>query len=270
MNKAFLKWAGGKGQLVEKILALMPVDSVRYVEPFVGSGIVALNVPHKKIIIGDTNPGLMALWRELQRDGHSFIDFAAKYFTPAFNTEGMYYEMRSKFNATWHSDVKGALFLYLNRHCFNGLCRMNSKGDFNVPFGRYKNPGFPREAMEYAWGVSKRMEVYEQGFEHTFELARMGDVFYCDPPYIPINPTSSFTAYSKDGFGMDQQRGLVNCAEYARTRGATVIISNNDVPLARELYVKATEIHEVQVAKKISCQGSGRKKLGEIIAVYRP
>jgi DNA adenine methylase len=271
LNKAFLKWAGGKSQLLETILALMPKEnSGRFFEPFVGSGVVALNVPHKRIVIADVNPGLIAVWSQLKNEGQSFIDFAEKYFTPAFNTEGMFYEMRSKFNAAFHEDVKAASFLYLNRHCFNGLCRFNAKGEFNVPYGKYAKPYFPKVELEQAMVVATRMEVFEEDFGNIMNMATEGDVVYCDPPYIPLSVTSNFTAYSKGGFGMDEQIRLKDRAERLRDRGATVILSNNDVPLARELYKKADEIHEVQVRKAISCKSDGRKKSGEIIAVYRP
>lgn len=279
MNKSFLKWAGGKSQLLERILSLMPPvnSTARYIEPFVGSGVVALNVPHPSVIISDINPGLMSLWTRLQRGGLPFIEECGEYFGKC-NTEKVFYEFRKTFNDLSAEKDKtmcmdrsiALLFLYLNRHCFNGLCRFNAKGQFNVPFGRYKNPGFPRFELINALMVTRKMAIYEQGFEQTMALAGENDVVYCDPPYIPISETSSFTAYSAGGFGMEQQSALERACWDACDRGATVIISNNDVPLARKLYAQATEIHEVQVAKRISCKADGRKKSGEIIAVYRP
>jgi DNA adenine methylase len=267
MNKAFLKWAGGKSQLLDKITALMPPMSSkgRYIEPFVGSGVVALNMPHREIIIGDVNEGLMMCWRGLQEYGEQFIEVCRGYFTSAMNTEEAFYTYRDSFNAL----PSGQLFLYLNRHCFNGLCRFNSKGKFNVPFGRYSNPYFPEAELRHAFEVSKRMNVWTAGFMNVMNMARAGDVVYCDPPYLPISETSNFTAYSKGGFSMVEQENLARAARQISKRGATVIVSNNDVPLARELY-KGAEFHFVSVAKKISCKADGRKKLQEIIAVFRP
>lgn len=268
MNKAFLKWAGGKSQLLEKIVSLLPPESSkgRYIEPFVGSGVIALNMPHSEIIIADVNPGLMATWTELKKDGTSFIEECRELFTGEFNKESTYYTIRASFNAV----PCGKYFLYLNRHCFNGLCRFNSKGEFNVPFGRYTSPYFPQDELLHALEVTKRMTIKQADFREIMGSAKRGDVIYCDPPYIPISDTSSFTAYSAGGFGHTEQLMLANEAGSAKHRGVTVIISNNDVPMARKLYANADEIHEVQVAKKISCKADGRKKLQEIIAVFRP
>lgn len=269
MNKAFLKWAGGKSQLVPKILSLMPEKhSGRFFEPFVGSGVMALNVPHESIVIADVNQGLMACWLNLKREGEGFIERAKALCNPAHNNEKVFYDYRTRFNENQIN--RGGLFLYLNRHCFNGLCRFNAKGEFNVPFGRYAKPYFPEVELREALTITKRMSMGTMGFQETFDLVMSGDVVYCDPPYIPLSETSNFTAYSAGGFSLDQQSALMTCAEAARNRGATVIISNNDVPLARKLYDGATEIHEVQVRKAISCKSDGRKKSGEIIAVYRP
>jgi DNA adenine methylase len=271
MNKAFLKWAGGKSQLVPKILSLMPEKhSGRFLEPFVGSGVVALNAPFDELVINDINPSVMACWNQLKSNGKYFIEMCGSHFSAGHNTEAMYYEKRELFNET---DVvsfqltNAILFVYLNRHCFNGLCRFNSKGKFNVPYGK---PYFPRAEMEAAHAIMSRTSVHCLDFLNVLQMAKKGDVVYCDPPYIPLSETSCFTAYSKGGFGIDDQTALMTAAEAARNRGATVIISNNDTPLARKLYDGATEIHEVQVRKAISCKADGRKKSGEIIAVYRP
>jgi DNA adenine methylase len=231
---------------------------------------VALNVPHNRIIIADVNPGLMALWRTLQSDGHNFIQNCQSFFTDEHNTADSFYTFRKTFNQTDDQYLKGMIFLYLNRHCFNGLCRFNSKGEFNVPFGKYKKPGFPMVELLHALEVAQRMTIREIDFLNTMNMATEGDVVYCDPPYLPLSDTSNFVGYSKGGFSYDDQMRLKDCAERLRDRGVTVIISNNDTPVARQLYKKADEIHEVQVAKKISCKSDGRKKLGEIIAVYRP
>lgn len=275
-NKSFLKWAGGKSQLLDRLFELMPDKCNWFIEPFLGSGVVSLNICEKypnikEVIIGDTNPGLIALWNELQNDGLKFISFAKKYFAESFNREDMYYELRGKFNTTWHNDVKAVTFLYLNRHCFNGLCRFNSKGGFNVPYGKYKSVYFPEKEMIHAIEVLKKTRVYHQGFMDTFEMVKKGDVVYLDPPYVPENDTTAtFTAYSKDKFGIAEHIELVKQAIIAQKKGATVIISNNDVPVCKELYGGADEIHYVDVRKSISCKANGRKKLKEIIAVYRP
>ena len=277
LHKAFLKWAGGKGQLVDQIFSLVPPEhSGRLIEPFVGSGIVTLNaLEHgfSEMVIADTNDALTAVWCQLKYNP-KFIDAAACYFKGDLNHEDTYYIIRQRFNEAlkhWNESDVARCFLYLNRHGFNGLCRFNSKGEFNVPFGKYDKPYFPREELEHAMvRVMPRTRIYHQGFEETFREVKAGDVVYCDPPYIPLSVTSNFTAYSKEPFNHTHQTELVRQVEAARERGATVIISNNDTPLARRLYNNATEKYYPDVRKAISCKADGRKKSREILAVYRP
>lgn len=275
LHKAFLKWAGGKGQLVDQIFSLVPpVHSGRLIEPFVGSGIVSLNSLYSfhEIIIADTNDALTALWCQLKYNP-KFIEAAKCYFQGDLNNEETYYIIRKRFNEAlkhWNENDVARCFLYLNRHGFNGLCRFNSKGEFNVPFGKYDKPYFPQAELEHAQTVTKLMRIYHQGFEETFREVKAGDIVYCDPPYIPLSATSNFTAYSKEAFGPEQQEKLAWWCDTARAKGATVIISNNDTPLARKLYKNATEKYYPDVRKAISCKADGRKKSREILAVYRP
>jgi DNA adenine methylase len=272
-HKSFLKWAGGKSQLVDKIISLMPLNRrKRYLEPFVGSGVVALNVPDdfQEIIISDTNSDLIGIWDNLKNHRNTFISTCRGYFNSCYNNEEWYYKFRKLFNESKHDHIRTSLFLYLNRHCFNGLCRFNSKGEFNVPFGRYKTIYFPEKELRHAAEVSKKMKIFCNDFQSIMRMAQPGDVFYLDPPYIPISKTSGFTTYSTNGFTADEHIILVQNAELAQQKGATVIISNNDVPVARKLYADATEIHFVPVRKSIGAAAGTRKKLQEIIAVYRP
>jgi len=263
-----LKWAGGKSLLFPQIMALVPPDERKgaFIEPFVGSGVVALNAPFERIVINDTNEGLMLLWTELKWGQEDFIEECRELFTGEFNNQVSFQTIRASFN----KQPCGKYFLYLNRHCFNGLCRFNLKGEFNVPFGKYDKPYFPEKELREALLVLKKTRMYQLDFGDMMNMAEEGDVVYCDPPYLPLSDTSNFTAYSKGGFSMDDQVRLVDRALRLRDRGATVIISNNDTPLARNLYKKADHIHFLQVAKRISCKADGRKKSGELMAVYRP
>lgn len=277
LNKSFLKWAGGKSQLVEEIFSLVPRShSGRFIEPFVGSGVVSLNARPKgfsEMVIGDTNDALIAVWCQLKWNC-DFIDDVSNYFQGDLNREVTYYTLRERFNdglKHWNEPMVARLFLYLNRHGFNGLCRFNAKGEFNVPFGRYDKPYFPKEELEHAQREMRHIRVYHKSFVDTFnEEVAPGDVIYCDPPYIPLSASSNFTAYSKEPFALKEQEQLAECAEAARKKGATVIISNNDVPLARKLYKNADEVRFPEVSKKISCKADGRKKVREILVVYRP
>lgn len=269
--KPFLKWAGGKYKLLGNLMEHFPVNpNGRFFDVFGGGGSVTLNISsfnYKQIIYNDINPDLIAIWNSLQSRGEGFIGNCEYYFTSSQNCEETYYHYRNVFNDGIHSPE---IFIYLNKHCFNGLCRYNSKNKFNVPYGHKKvAPSFPRKEMESAYQVIKTVTFLNREFEDVLCMAKEDDVFYCDPPYIPISDSSYFTAYSKEGFGMDKQVALSGYARDAQKKGATVVISNSDTPTARKLY-KGAEIYELDVQRNISCKGSKREKAKEIIAVFTP
>ena len=133
--KPFLKWAGGNYRLIDRIQSVLPAGN-RLIEPFVGSGAVFLNTNYKSNLLTDSNPDLINLFKNLQNEGQNFINYCSSFFVPENNNELAFYQFREEFNTTTDIRKKSALFGYLNRHCFNGLCRYNSKGGFNVPFGR--------------------------------------------------------------------------------------------------------------------------------------
>lgn len=270
MHKSFLKWAGGKFDLVEDIKAEMPaVMSIgTYIEPFVGGGAVALNMPITvPKLLNDINPGVVGIWKALKRAPKSFVCEARVRFRPEYNEEEQFYRIREEYNKdTSH----GSRFLYLNRHCFNGLCRFNKAGEFNVPYGRYKTVYFPEDELRHAAAIVQNAEITQLDFVDVMNFATQGDVVYCDPPYVPLSATSSFVGYSKGGFTLEQQWSLVARAERLRDRGVTVIVSNNDTPLTRKMYKNADKVKKVLVSKRISCKSDGRKKSGELIAVYKP
>ena len=141
-SKPFLKWPGGKYRLVEKICTKLGPGK-RLIEPFVGSGAVFLNAPYNKYLLADNNSDLINLYIILHQEGNGFIEYARGFFQPEFNTADAYYSFRTAFNDSNDIRLKAALFIYLNRHCYNGLCRYNRSGGFNSPFGRYKKPPFP-------------------------------------------------------------------------------------------------------------------------------
>jgi DNA adenine methylase len=273
MHKSFLKWAGGKFDLVEDIKAEMPaVMSIgRYIEPFTGGGAVALNMPITvPKMLNDINPGVVEVWTSLKREPKTFVENARKFFTGENNTEAEFYRLRKMFNDKLIEYCQPHLFLYLNRHCFNGLCRFNKKGEFNVPYGRYKTVYFPEKELRHASAIMQNATISSLDFVDIMNMAEEGDVVYCDPPYVPLSATSSFVGYSSGGFTLEQQWSLVARAERLRDRGVTVIVSNNDTPLARKMYKKADKVKKVLVSKRISCKADGRKKSGELIAIYRP
>ena len=177
--KPFLKWPGGKFRLIERISKKLEPGK-RLVEPFVGSGAVFLNTQYKRYLLADTNPDLINLYRYVQQEGESFIEYSQSLFNKKNNNEKKYYALREKFNTCNDIKEKSALFIYLNRHCYNGLCRYNSKHEFNTPFGRYKKPYFPEQELFAFHQASKVATFIHSSFADTMKKARSGDVIYCD------------------------------------------------------------------------------------------
>jgi DNA adenine methylase len=264
--KPFLKWAGGKYRLVELIKSTLP-EGNRLIEPFVGSGAVFLNTDYSANLLADSNPDLISLFQLVQKEGQGFVSYCQELFVPENNTESAFYKLREEFNSTNNLRRKAALFVYLNRHCFNGLCRYNSKGGFNVPFGRYSKPTLPEKEMLYFHGKSKHAVFEVADFTTTMEKAKAGDVIYCDPPYVPLTATSSFTSYSKGGFGLVEQNALADMAKKLQKRGVTVVISNHDTVFTNEVYQPA-KIITFNVQRFISSDTKNRNAVGELLAVF--
>jgi DNA adenine methylase len=264
--KPFLKWAGGKYRLVDLIKSTLPKGN-RLIEPFVGSGALFLNTEYSANLLADSNPDLINLFKLLQKEGQAFIGYCQQLFVPENNTEPAFYKLREEFNATNDLRRKAALFVYLNRHCFNGLCRYNAKGGFNVPYGRYTKPALPEKEMFYFYEKSQHAVFEVADFITTMEKAKTGDVVYCDPPYVPLSATSSFTSYSKGGFGLDEQNALAEMAKKLQTKGITVVISNHDTPFTNEVYHPA-KIITFDVQRFISSDTKNRNAVGELLAVF--
>jgi DNA adenine methylase len=264
--KPFLKWPGGKYRILEQVKSKL-VPGQRLIEPFVGSGAVFLNTEYPEYLLSDINEDLINLYIVLQREGEAFINYCSEFFIPENNIETRFYELRDEFNNTNDALLKAALFVYLNKHGYNGLCRYNSNGGFNVPFGRYTKPYFPREEMLYFFTKSQNAVIRCQDFRQTMRQARRGDVIYCDPPYVPLSPTSNFTSYSAGGFGEREQLELADRARALARQGITVVISNHNTEFVLAAYEEA-EIETFEVRRFISCDGANRNKVGELLAVF--
>lgn len=264
--KPFLKWAGGKFKIVDRVLAALPAADT-LVEPFVGSGAVFLNANYKHYVLADTNSDLIHLYQEVQLHGQNFVDVAMDLFTPNNNTEVQFYALRDEFNACTDIRRRAALFIYLNRHCFNGLCRYNSKGGFNVPFGRYTKPQFPLAEVLNFHEKSQAAEFVLSDFRRTLSQVSGSAVVYCDPPYAPIDASSNFSDYTKEGFGLQDQKDLAAAALTLQSQGTAVVISNHDTAFTRELY-EGAKIEAFDVQRFISSNASNRKKAAEMLAVF--
>jgi DNA adenine methylase len=269
-QRPFLKWAGAKTKLLHAIRAAAPRGAGRCVEPFVGSGTVALNLGFPRSLLADANRDLVAVFSILQREGEAFIECCAPLFVPENNSRDAFYALRDEFNETTDARRKAALFVFINRHGYNGLCRYNLRGQLNVPFGRYINPQFPRERMRNFHAFLQTCEVRHADFRDVMRSTGTDDFVYCDPPYVPASETANFTTYARDGFSTRDHADLVTCCRDAAARGAWVAVSNHDSPMTRELYREADECHELTVARRISCVTETRHAARELLVVFRP
>jgi DNA adenine methylase len=265
--RPFLKWAGNKYRVIERIKKLLPAGS-RLIEPFTGSAAVFLNTDYEHYLLSDTNPDLINLYNILKQEGNKFINYCKRYFNGNYNNAESYYLLRDRFNHCKNPRQKAALFVYLNRHGYNGLCRYNAKGGYNVPFGRYQNPYFPQKEMLAFHHKAQKAEFTVMSFETTMANTRPGDVIYCDPPYVPLSNSANFTSYSAGGFNLDKQRQLAQLAEETAQRGIPVLISNHNTSFTQQTYQTATYRDTFQVRRYISCNGENRQNAGEVLALF--
>ena len=267
-HRSFLKWAGGKYALIDTLNHRLP-QGERLVEPFVGSGSVFLNIDFPCYLVSDINPDLINLFQIVKKDCGNLIEESKRLFIESNNTRSSYNHFKSEFNASSDPFYRALLFLYLNRHGFNGLCRYNRSGCFNVPFGKIHNPYFPEKELIFFSERSQRVQFKHQSFIETFTEVRSGDVVYCDPPYVPLSPTSKFSSYSVEQFGYKEQLILSKLAESVSRFGNHVLISNHCTSLSKSLYEKAI-IYEIHVRRTISCNSENRKPVKELIAHFEP
>jgi DNA adenine methylase len=265
--RPFLKWAGGKYNCLENIIPFLPPGK-RLIEPFSGSGVIFMNTNYSSYLMGESNFDLIHLYTNLQQEGAAFIKSCEAYFNPEFNCKEKYYQMRSTFNISSPSAEKSAMFLYLNRHGYNGLCRYNSKGIYNVPFGRYTRPYFPHQEMKLFHQKSQQAEFITSDFRITFENAERGDVIYCDPPYVLLSAQSHHLPYTPKLFTTEDQIELSELAKKTASKGIPVILSNHDTEFTRYHYQSA-EIKSFPVSRFINCQGALRRPVKELIAIFK-
>lgn len=272
----FVKWAGGKSQLVGAIAERIPQGRQfrRYVEPFVGAGAMFFwmrrSFPELSAVIGDSNDELVSAYRAIRDHVDEVV---AKLETHAMmHSEEHYYAVRA---SAPHAPVeRAARFIYLNRTCYNGLYRVNRRGGFNVPMGRYDNPKIvDRENLLAVATALESTDLRSGDFGEITNDCGAGDLVYLDPPYDPLSRTSQFTSYTRDGFHRPEQERLAKAFESSAARGAVVILSNSDTPLIRELYTSlspAPTIDEVEVPRSINSKAGGRGKVKELLIYCHP
>ena len=275
--KPFLKWVGGKGQLLTQFQSLFPKKYNSYFEPFIGGGAVFFSINPQKAHINDINKTLVQTYTHIKNDVEKLIKSLAKLEKEflAKDTEArkeFYYSIREKYNSLSHEDFKKSLyFLFFNKTAFNGVYRENSKGGFNVPMGSYKNPKIVDE--ENLREVSKMLsntKITSGSFVDAVKNAKAGDFVYFDPPYHPLSETSSFTSYSKDSFSKDDQIRLRDLFVELDKRGVYVMLSNSSAPFIQEIYSGYTQI-PVYANRMINSKSDKRGKISEVVIInYDP
>lgn len=270
LTRSPLKWAGGKNRVIQYIRAAIPkaYQVKRFIEPFVGGGSVFINSGFEDCLIADTNQDLINVYKALKRSPKKYLTHCKVLFVEENNRAEAYYELRHRFNTSSDPYERACLFLYLNRHGYNGLCRFNSSGGYNVPFGRYKKPYFPENELITMACKLKQATIKHGHFQTTFKHVREGDLIYCDPPYLPTSKTANFTHYDINGFNLSDHQKLVELAMQAKAKGAVTLISNHVTQEGEDLYRQADDTLVFNVQRAISQNGERRTKVSELIAVY--
>lgn len=259
----FLKWAGGKRKLISQYEPFFPSRIARYFEPFLGGGAVFFHLAPKTAFLSDSNDALVALYRVVKDD----VDRLIAKLKEHKNEEAYYYRVRALSPDTLSPVERAARFVYLNKTCYNGLYRVNSKNEFNVPFGKYKKPRIcDEERLRSASALLANATLTVSDFADAVEPAKKGDFVYFDPPYAPLTKTANFTSYTDKGFGEEEQVRLAETVARLAKKNVSVMVSNSDTPRIRDLY-RAFRIVEVQAARAINSKGNGRGKVTELLVI---
>jgi DNA adenine methylase len=261
----FLKWAGGKRQLVRRILEVAPREIDTYIEPFLGGGAVffalAAERRFKRAVLGDANEELILCYRAIKSD----VDGVIRALKSHDYDKAHYYEVRARDPEEMDRAERAARLIYLNRCGYNGLYRVNRSGKFNVPFGRYTNPVICDEPrLRAAHRALRGVKLVSQDFETTLDGAKKGDFVYLDPPYVPLSSTSSFTSYARSPFGTPEQERLARALRRLGRKRVHALLSNSDCVETRGLYVRQVS-EAVPVRRAINSLSTGRGAVAELL-----
>lgn len=259
--RPFLKWAGGKRQLLPELKKRVPWSFNRYFEPFVGGGAFFYFLGHKNAVLSDTNRELIYTYVAVRDEVEALISILK---THVYEKE-YYYKIRAIDPMSVSLVEQAARMIYLNKTCFNGLYRVNKKGEFNVSFGRYTDPTICQsDVLRACSRALKNVSIEHRSFEQVLGYAREGDFVYFDPPYIPVSGTANFTAYQKNGFGMSNQSILAGVFDELTNRRVHAVLSNSNVPWVHERYSDYT-IAEVNANRCINSNARQRTGAKEVI-----
>lgn len=261
--KPFVKWVGGKRQIIEKLRTRLPKSYNEYYEPFIGGGALLFALRPPQATINDLNSELINTYKIIKNSVNELIN----QLDNNRNEEDYFYTLRKKQPSELSEVERASRFIFLNKTCFNGLWRVNKKGEFNAPFGRYKNPNYRDEDTLRA--VSDYLNDFEISircgdFEKVVEDAQKDDFIYFDPPYQPVSSTANFTSYHKRGFNEYDQVRLAETFRRLDGIGCHVMLSNSDTDFIKELY-KNFVIDIVSAKRAINCKGNGRSGAKEVI-----
>ncbi len=267
----FLKWAGGKRQLLKEIRKYLPKmkPGTTYYEPFLGGGAVLFSIQPSNAVVNDINSNIINVYHVIKEDVNGLIEDLKTH-----KNESEYYYHTRELDRSEDFDKLPALkkasrIIYLNKTCYNGLFRVNSQGQFNVPFGRYKNPNIVNEFILKA--ISKYLNennitLLNTDFEEAVKDIRKNELVYFDPPYDPVSDSSSFTGYTLYGFGKDEQIRLRDLCNTLDSKGCKFLLSNSATPFISKLYHNANyEIIPVKASRSINSIASGRGKIDEVL-----
>lgn len=273
----FLKWAGGKRQLLPQIEKAFPKKFDTYYEPFLGGGAVLFHLQPKKAIVNDYNSDLINCYLCIRDHYDELINKLHEYEDK--NDSESFYEIRGKDRLEeykdWDSVSKAARLIYLNRTCYNGLFRLNSQGYFNTPFGAYKNPCICNEPILkelHQYFTENEIEFKNGDFYDACIDAPKGSFIYFDPPYEPLKPTSNFVSYTELGFTQNDQRRLKELCDILLERGCYVVVSNSNAKFIKELYSDKTKyrIRKVNARRNINSKAEKRGEIKEVLIIGKP
>lgn len=260
--KPFLKWTGGKRQLLGELTKYVPDEFGTYYEPFVGGGALFFHLMETRAVLGDANKRLVRTYRGVR----DYVEQVIKRLSLLPYCPKRFASVRGENPEGLTEAEVAAWLIYLNKTCYNGLYRVNKKGQFNVPFGRYENPTIcDTENLRACSRALRNTSLVVGDFEETVAGALPGDFVYFDPPYVPLSKTSNFVAYDKTGFTKDDHVRLRDCALRLKQRGVHVLLSNSSAPFVRELYEKDFELIEVGARRAVNSKAERRGEVKEYI-----
>lgn len=271
--KPFIKWAGGKRQLIGEISERLPQSYGRYFEPFLGGGAVLFSLVPESATVNDINPALINTYQQIRDDVSTVMNLLGEYDSGLANSDdakAYYYEMRDRYNGKLRAGLpdaeSAALLIFLNKHCFNGLYRVNKAGLFNVPYNNSVAASFDEKNLLAVSSYLQSVKILNGDFEQACADCEEGDFVFFDSPYAPINPTS-FESYTKEGFEKEDHERLSRLFKELDNRGCRCMLTNHNTKLIRELY-QGYSIDEVQVRRSINRDGNGRRGTELIIRNY--